>query len=165
MTPQLIVRPRPVDGDEDVPARPEFASIGVSDIARKTVMDAMDQVVNHPRGTAKKSRIKDPTMAMGGKTGTSQVRRISMAERDGGVRKNDEKPWKERDHALFVGFAPVAAPQYAVAVVVEHGGGGSTAAAPIASALLEEAQRLNSARKSAADRVADSGRPDKASPL
>ncbi len=163
--PQLIATPLPHDMDEDVPAGPEFASIGVSEIARKTVMEAMDQVVNHPRGTAKKSRIMDPALAMGGKTGTSQVRRISMAERDGGVRKNDEKPWKERDHALFVGFAPVSAPQYAVAVVVEHGGGGSTTAAPIASALLEEAQRRNSAKRNTSGRVADSGRPAKASPL
>ncbi len=85
-------------------------------------------------------------MAMGGKTGTSQVRRISMAEREGGVRKNHEKPWRERDHALFVGFAPVDAPQYVAAVVVEHGGGGSKVAAPIARDLLEHAQRRNSAR-------------------
>jgi len=88
-----------------------------------------------------------------------------MAERDSGVRKNEDIPWKERDHALFVGFAPVSAPQYAVAVVVEHGGGGSTAAAPIASALLEEAQRSNSARRNSPGPVADSSRPPKASPL
>lgn len=163
--PQLVLATPPHDAGEENPAAPDFIDIGVSENARKIVMDAMDQVVNHPRGTAKKSRILDPAMAMGGKTGTSQVRRISMAERDGGVRKNDDIPWKERDHALFVGFAPVNAPQYAVAVVVEHGGGGSTAAAPIASALLEEAQRSNSARRHAPGPVADSSRPAKAPPL
>ena len=78
---------------------------------------------------------------MGGKTGTSQVRRISMAERMTGIIPNDQRPWNDRDHALFVGFAPVDAPRYAVSVVVEHGGGGSAVAAPIARDLLWETQR------------------------
>ena len=63
---------------------------------------------------------------MAGKTGTSQVRRISRSERLTGLRKNEEKPWEERDHALFVAFAPYDEPRYALAVVVEHGGSGST---------------------------------------
>jgi penicillin-binding protein 2 len=70
-------------------------------------------------------------MVLAGKTGTSQVRNISASERESGVIGNDQLPWKRRDHALFVGYAPYDAPRYAVAVVVEHGGGGSTAAAPI----------------------------------
>ena len=70
-------------------------------------------------------------MAMGGKSGTSQVRRISKAERDRGVIKNEDLPWERRDHALFIAFAPVKAPRYACAVVVEHGGGGSAVAAPM----------------------------------
>ena len=53
--------------------------------------------------------------------------------------KNRELPWKERDHALFVAFAPVDRPHYAIAVVVEHGGGGSAVAAPIARDILHEA--------------------------
>ena len=97
-------------------------------------------------------------MAMGGKTGTSQVRRISMAEREGGVRKNEEKPWRERDHALFVGYAPVEAPQYVVSVVVEHGGGGSKVAAPIARDLLETAQKRRSGQSGDARELA-SARP------
>ncbi|NKB59437.1 MAG: penicillin-binding protein 2 [Alphaproteobacteria bacterium] len=125
---------------------PEFPSLDISKTHRRLVMNAMDQVVNHSRGTARKARLKDPAMAMGGKTGTSQVRRISMAEREGGVRKNKEKPWRERDHALFVGYAPVHAPQYVAAVIVEHGGGGSKVAAPIARDLLEKAQQRDSAR-------------------
>ena len=48
-------------------------------------------------------------------------------------------PWKERDHALFVAFAPVDRPHYAISVVVEHGGGGSAVAAPIARDILHEA--------------------------
>jgi len=68
---------------------------------------------------------------MAGKTGTSQVRNISSGERATGVMRNSDLPRTQRDHALFVDFAPYDAPKYAVAVVVEHGGGGSTAAAPI----------------------------------
>ena len=69
---------------------------------------------------------------MAGKTGTSQVRNISEAERRSGVIKNEDLPWERRDHALFVNFAPANDPEIAVCVVVEHGGGGSAAAAPVA---------------------------------
>ena len=131
-----------------------FPSIGISDESRRIVMQAMDEVVNHTRGTARRSRLKDPEMAMGGKTGTSQVRRISLLEREGGLRKNEDKSWRELDHALFVGYAPVHAPQYVVSVLVEHGGVGSKAAAPIARDLLEHAQRHNSARNRVAKKVA-----------
>jgi penicillin-binding protein 2 len=90
------------------------------------------------------SRINEPGMEMAGKTGTVQVRRISKNERESGVMKNKDLPWKERDHALFVGFAPINEPRYAIAVVVEHGGGGSLVAAPIARDILLEAQRRDS---------------------
>jgi penicillin-binding protein 2 len=103
----------------------------------------MSAVVNSPKGTAKGSRIEEESMAMGGKTGTAQVRRISKAERDTRVLKNEELEWRERDHALFVGYAPVNSPRFAVAVVVEHGGSGSTAAAPIARDILYEVQQRN----------------------
>jgi penicillin-binding protein 2 len=101
----------------------------------------MRAVVNDPRGTAFKARIIDkqnPQFAMGGKTGTAQVRRITEEERRNGLRKPEQVPWRERDHALFVGYAPVDDPKYVVAVVVEHGGGGSTVAAPIARDILHE---------------------------
>jgi len=65
-----------------------------------------------------------------------------MAERLSGVKKNEDLPWRQRDHALFVAFAPVAAPRFAISVVVEHGGGGSAVAAPIARDILIEAQTL-----------------------
>ena len=58
------------------------------------------------------------------------------------MKKNEDLPWKFRDHALFIGFAPLEQPRYAVAVVIEHGGSGSRVAAPIARDLLLEAQRL-----------------------
>lgn len=99
-----------------------------------TVRDAMFAVSNE--GTAYRSRIVDPDMLMAGKTGTSQVRIITAAERAAGVTKNEQLPWRRRDHALFVCYAPYDRPKYAVAQVVEHGGGGSAVAAPIARDIL-----------------------------
>ncbi len=127
-------------------AAPEFASIGISPASLKVVTDGMRRVTNSSRGTAYRARIVEPDMAMAGKTGTSQVRRIEARERLTGVRKTEDKPWIERDHALFVAYAPVAAPRYAVAVVVEHGGSGSRIAAPIARDILIETQRRDPAR-------------------
>jgi penicillin-binding protein 2 len=125
-----------------------WPEIGVDKANLDMVVQGMNLVVNHPHGTAYKARITEPGFEMGGKTGTSQVRRISMAERSTGVIKNEDLPWRERDHALFIGFAPVDAPRYAVAAVVEHGGGGSAVAAPIVRDILEECQRRNPARSS-----------------
>ena len=120
----------------------------------------MKNVTTSPIGTAYKSRIKKPEYQYGGKTGTVQVRRISKAERESvlGVRKNKDLKWSERDHALFVGYAPVESPRYAVSVVVEHGGGGSTAAAPIARDILFEVQNRDSS-KSRLNRKIDSNGP------
>ena len=98
----------------------------------RVVRDGLVAVVNGETGTAKASRVVDETMIFAGKTGTSQVRNISAAERETGVVANEDLPWEKRDHALFVGYAPADNPRYAVAVVVEHGGGGSAVAAPIA---------------------------------
>jgi penicillin-binding protein 2 len=99
-----------------------------------TVRDGMYAVSNE--GTAYRSRIVDPRMLMAGKTGTSQVRIITAAERAAGVTRNEQLPWRRRDHALFVCYAPYDEPKYAVAQIVEHGGGGSAVAAPIARDIL-----------------------------
>lgn len=96
-------------------------------------------------GTAYAARIDVPGYEMAGKTGTSQVRRISKAERAKGVIPNEKRPWEERDHALFVAFAPVNAPRYAAAVIVEHGGGGGKVAGPIARDILMYTQHLDPA--------------------
>ncbi len=114
---------------------------------RNLMIEAMNQVSNAPNGTAYGARIHEEGFELGGKTGTAQVRRISLAERAGGVIKNEDRPWKERDHALFVGFAPVHDPKYVVSVVVEHGGGGSAVAAPIARDILLAAQQRALASK------------------
>lgn len=96
------------------------------------VKNAMKDVVNDPEhGTAKYSALRGK-WSFGGKTGTSQVRRISKAERETGVLKNEEIEWRQRDHSLFVGYSPVNDPKYTVAVLVEHGGSGSVRAAPLA---------------------------------
>jgi penicillin-binding protein 2 len=79
---------------------------------------------------------------MGGKTGTAQVRRISAAERAGGVRRNEDLPWKQRDHALFTGYAPIESPRLAISVVLEHGGSGGHDAAPVARDIMLAAQQL-----------------------
>ena len=118
-----------------------FPSLNISDAHMRVIHKAMDMVTNDKRGTAYRARIKEDGWEMAGKTGTSQVRRITMAERAAGITKNEDLPWRRRDHALFVCFAPVDNPRYACAVVVEHGGGGSKVAAPIARDILTETQR------------------------
>ena len=118
-----------------------FPGLGLPEEHLEIMRDAMDAVVNESRGTAYRRRIEQEGWEMAGKTGTSQVRRITMAERLAGVTKNEDLPWHRRDHALFVGYAPVYSPRYACAVVVQHGGGGSKAAAPIARDILTETQR------------------------
>ncbi len=103
------------------------------------VQRMMNDVVNSETGTARASRIRSPAMSMAGKTGTAQVRRITISERESGVLTNDDIDYLQRDHSLFVGYGPVDQPRYATAVVVEHGGSGSAVAAPIARDLLSAA--------------------------
>lgn len=131
VAPRLIFS---VDG-EPAPVA-DAPNLGISGSSLRAIRAGMFAVVNSERGTAKSSRIDAASMLMAGKTGTSQVRNISTSERAGGVVANADLPWKRRDHALFVAFAPYEAPKYAVSVVVEHGGGGSAVAAPIARDML-----------------------------
>ena len=107
------------------------------------VKQGMFDVVNAQGGTAYWSRFDFNGMKMAGKTGTTQVRRISMKERQSGIIKQEDLPWKYRNHALFVGFAPYETPKYAVVVLAEHGGSGSAVAAPIGGKLLLEALKLD----------------------
>jgi len=99
-------------------------SLGLNENHLRQIRRAMYSASNSRQGTAYRSRIIADTMRMAGKTGTSQVASIIV--------NNNEVPWEERDHALFVNYAPYDDPRIAVSVIVEHGGGGSTAAAPIA---------------------------------
>ena len=118
-----------------------FKNIGINITNLDLVKKSMSFVTNSPQGTAFRARIIDPKYRFGGKTGTVQVRRISAEEREIGVKKNKDLEWHERDHALFVGYAPLSNPRYVVSVVVEHGGGGSTVAAPLARDILLKVQK------------------------
>lgn len=107
------------------------------------VKQGMFEVVNGIGGTATRAKLKLKNIKMGGKTGTTQVRRISLKERAEGIKKDEDLPWKYRNHAWFMAYAPHDTPKYAVAVIVEHGRSGSGVAAPIASKILEEAIKLD----------------------
>jgi penicillin-binding protein 2 len=132
-----LVQPRLIKaiGGKEVPIA-DAPALGMETSQLAAVRAGMSGVVNSQRGTGYSARIANASYLMAGKSGTSQVRNISAAERETGVVGNNDLPWKQRDHALFVAFAPVEAPRYAVAVVVEHGGGGSGVAAPIARDIL-----------------------------
>lgn len=131
IVPRLI---KSIDGVE-TPVR-GAEPLGFNENHLRLVRKGMFAVANTRRGTAYRARIVEAGMTMAGKSGTSQVRNITAAERAAGVTSNADLPWDRRDHALFIAFAPYEAPRYAVAVVVEHGSGGSSVAAPIARDVL-----------------------------
>jgi penicillin-binding protein 2 len=106
------------------------APLGIDQDHLDFIHAAMAGVVDH--GTAAGAKLPLANVQMAGKTGTAQVRRITMAERNsGGVRSNESLAWKMRDHSLFVAFAPAMQPRYAAAAVIEHGGFGAQVAAPL----------------------------------
>lgn len=107
------------------------------------VQQALWQVVNARSGTAYKSRLQSKEFQMAGKTGTSQIRSLTDAERDRIKENKTQVPWELRDHALFTAFAPYNNPRYALAVVVEHGQGGSKTAAPIAQKIMHYLQETH----------------------
>ncbi|MBO6084968.1 MAG: penicillin-binding protein 2 [Acetobacter sp.] len=102
----------------------------------KALREGMFAVVNEPHGTAPQARLNLPNIALAGKTGSAQVRRISRALRESGHFNSANLPWEYRPHALFICFAPYSAPRYAVAVVVEHGNAGAECAAPLARNIM-----------------------------
>lgn len=129
VTPNLVVGNSDSPFDEmDIPA--EHLAI---------IHEGMTSVTNVPGGTAYGSRIIQPEFAMAGKTGTSQV----ISKKFAGQDNSKNGSWENRNHGLFIGFAPIGNPRYACSVIVEHGGSGSGAAAPIARDILMEVQRLN----------------------
>ena len=102
----------------------------------RLVREAMFASTNEVRGTSYASRIEDPKYQFAGKTGTSQVKRITKADRELDL-STSEIPYNERDHALYIAFGPYKNPRYALSIVVEHGGSGSSTAAPIAKKLFK----------------------------
>lgn len=118
LMPSLIIGRQPLAAA--LPFPPEHLAV---------VHQGMNLVVNGG-GTGARSRLPLDGVAMAGKTGTAQVRKIA------GSQRGQSGEWKYRDHGLFVCFAPVEAPRYAAAVVIEHGLGGARAAAPVARDVL-----------------------------
>lgn len=133
------VSPTFIKRKEAAPAEP----LGISEKNIALVKQGMFEVVNGTGGTAARAKFKNSDIKIGGKTGTTQVRRISLKERAEGIKKDEDLPWKYRNHAWFMAYAPHDNPRYAVAVIVEHGRSGSGIAAPIASKILEEAIKLD----------------------
>jgi penicillin-binding protein 2 len=103
----------------------------------KFVCDAMYGSTNELYGTSYNSRIEDEKYQFAGKTGTSQVKRITEAEREADL-EISEIPYEERDHALYVAFGPYKNPRYSVSILIEHGGTGSSTAAPIAKQIFKK---------------------------
>lgn len=134
------VSPRMIKSENGVELPvPEAPRLDIDPDHLELVRRGMNSVVNSRRGTARSSRVSAEGIRMAGKTGTSQVRNITAAERARGVFRNADLPWNRRDHALFVSYAPTDAPTLSCSVVVEHGGGGSAVAAPIARDIILQA--------------------------
>jgi len=102
----------------------------------RLIREAMFASTNEVRGTSYSSRIEDPKYQFAGKTGTSQVKRITKRERELDLNIS-QIPYNERDHALYIAFGPYKNPRYALSIVIEHGGSGSSTAAPIAKKLFK----------------------------
>ncbi|MBR1777385.1 MAG: penicillin-binding protein 2 [Alphaproteobacteria bacterium] len=118
-------------------------NLNLSKAHLQLMREGMFDVVNASEGTGKPARVNVGGKLIAGKTGTTQVKRISMKEREQGMRGQDDIPWEERNHALFVSFGPTDNPRYALAVVIEHGGGGAKTAAPIAKSIMEAVLKLD----------------------
>ena len=112
----------------------------------KFVLDALYGATNEPMGTSYRSRLTKEKYIFAGKTGTSQIRKITEEERELEL-KNKDLPYEKRDHALFIAFAPYKNPRYAISVVIEHGGAGSSGAAPIAKKVLKKVLDRHQLRK------------------
>ena len=114
----------------------------------KIIQDAMYSSSNEPGGTSYRSRLEDKKFTFAGKTGSSQVKKFTEAQREAEVKQEDLE-YKNRDHALFVAYAPVSDPKYAISVVVEHGGSGSKSAAPIAKQVIKKVLERHKFRETA----------------
>ena len=116
-----------------------FSNAAISKDNLNIIKRAMESVTLDEFGTGRTFRLGNKGVEMAGKTGTVQVRRISTIERESedGVIKNEDRIWEWRDHALYVGYAPMEKPKYAISVIVEHGGSGSSKAGPIARDIME----------------------------
>ena len=120
----------------------------------KIIKDAMYSSTNEPGGTSYRSRLEDKRFTFAGKTGSSQIKKFTEAQREAEV-KQESLDYKDRDHALFIAYAPVSDPKYAIRVVVEHGGSGSKAAAPIAKQVIKKVLERDNLRDSTNNLIGD----------
>ena len=119
------------------------------------IKEAMYSSTNEPGGTSYRSRLDDTRFTFAGKTGSSQIKKFTEAQREAEV-KQESLDYKDRDHALFIAYAPVSDPKYAISVVVEHGGSGSKSAAPIAKQVIKKVLERDALRKSNNNLIGDS---------
>ncbi len=134
-TPRIVLSKSsgsPNPGDKEPPSPPAPITLPpINEENLEYVIEAMADVIEDPRGTAR--RIHNKQYRIAGKTGTAQVFSVKQDEK-----YEEEKVAKKmRDHALFIAFAPVEEPRIAVAVIVENGGHGGSVAAPIARRLMD----------------------------
>ena len=124
-----IIKPRLVEEIDESPT--ELESLGIINLEDDTnwekIEKSMIEVINAPNGTA--NNIKDARYVIAGKTGTAQIKSYEDKEYED-IREN---PFF-RDHALFVGYAPIPNPELLILVIIENGESGSRVAAPIAKA-------------------------------
>ena len=118
------------------------------------VKDAMFASTNEPGGTSYKSRLKDKKFIFAGKTGSSQVKRFTEAQREAEI-KQSELDYKDRDHALYIAFAPYENPKYSISVVIEHGGSGSSSAAPIAKKVIKKVLERHEIRMAQSNNIGE----------
>ena len=123
-----------------------WPKLAVAEPMLDAVRSGMFAVVNEPGGTAPRARLDGPVQ-LAGKTGSSQVRRVSRKQRESETFDSKNLPWEFRPHALFVAYAPYDQPRYALSVVVEHGNAGGLAAAPIARDIMTEVLRRDPASR------------------
>ncbi len=139
---------RLVAGKLQTGEKPEdFPLLEVPEDHLAAVRGGMYAVVNEAGGTAPHARLGMPGMQLAGKTGSSQVRRVSRWAREHGHFNSASLPWEFRPHALFICFAPYDAPRYAVAVVVEHGNAGADVAAPLARDIMRDTLTRDPSRR------------------
>ena len=136
----------------------DWPSLNLPERGLQMLRAGMFAVVNEAGGTAPVARLPIPGVQMAGKTGSTQVRRVSREQRERGYH-SENLPWEFRPHALFVCYAPYDAPRYAVAIVVEHGNAGAAAAAPLGRDIMTDVLTRDPAGHTdgAGQRVADRG--------
>ena len=131
----------------------DWPVMGIPERDLHAVREGMYAVVNDAGGTAPLARLALPGVMLAGKTGSTQVRRVSREQREHGF-KSENLPWEYRPHALFVAFAPYDAPRYAMSIVIEHGNAGAQAAAPLARDIMTDVLAIDPANRTAPQRVA-----------